>query len=255
MAGLNSVRFTCTSLEGTGKRGILKPDDNGYYDVVLGALNVFNSAGQYYVYEQARELFEDSSQFMRRVKRGVLKGEMGHPKPLPGMTEDQFMQRVLSIYEDNVSHHIKEVTLNFDDVKDGDGKPVIAIMGKVKGSGPHGAALDRSLANPDENVCFSIRAFTDDFRDRGLTKRVLKTIVTWDAVTEPGISVAEKYKAPSLESLMELNLSRGTIERSVTGMRRCGTAMESSIITGNELLKAMGWVDDRVNHKPHFLGW
>ena len=36
----NSVRFTCSSLVGAGKQGIIKPDENGYYELVVGALNV-----------------------------------------------------------------------------------------------------------------------------------------------------------------------------------------------------------------------
>ena len=40
--------FSCTSLMGTNKAGVLKPDENGYYTVVLGALDVYNSAGDFY---------------------------------------------------------------------------------------------------------------------------------------------------------------------------------------------------------------
>jgi outer membrane protein assembly factor BamD len=58
MQSLNSVRFACTSLVGTNKTGMLRKDADGYYEVVVGALNVFNSAGEYYVYEKARQLFE-----------------------------------------------------------------------------------------------------------------------------------------------------------------------------------------------------
>ena len=164
----NSVRFACTSLAGTNKVGNLKKDENGYYEVVVGALNVFNSAGQFYVYEQAKQLFESSSQLMRRVSRGSLRGEYGHPKMLPGMSNEQFANRVMSIHEENTCCHHKEITLDFDRVKDDQGKPVIAIISKVFPSGPMGAALERSLNNPNENVCFSIRAFTDDYRDGGI---------------------------------------------------------------------------------------
>ena len=55
---MNSIKFTCTSLAGSNRVGTLKKDAQGYYEVVVGALNVFNSAGQFYVYEQAKALFE-----------------------------------------------------------------------------------------------------------------------------------------------------------------------------------------------------
>lgn len=251
--GLNSVRFACTSLAGSNKVGNLKKDANGYFEVIVGALDVYNSAGQLYVYEQAKNLFESSSQLMRRVSRGALKGEYGHPKPLPGMTNDQFANRVMSVYEENTCCHHKEITLDFDRVKDEKGKPVIAIISKVCPSGPHGPVLERSLSNPDENVCFSIRAFTDDYREGGTYKRVLKTIVTWDYVTEPGIAYAEKFKAPALEHF-EQDFSRGEIERGLNVARQTGLATESSLITAGELFTSMGWSVD-MSRKPAYANW
>ena len=253
----NSVKFECTSLAGSSKVGNLKRDENGYYPMVVGALNVYNSAGQYYVYEQAKELFQQSSQLMRRVSRGTLRGEYGHPKMTPGMSNDQFANRVMSIYEENICCHHKEITLDFENVKDASGKPVIAIISKVCPSGPLGPALEKSLNNKDENVCFSIRAFTDDFRDGGLTKRVLKTIVTWDYVSEPGIAVAEKFISPALETRNHLNhnFSRGEITRSLAGTSMTGVATESVMLTAGELFKSMNWYADPVMPKPNYLNW
>lgn len=255
----NLIRFACTALAASNKTGVLKKDEDGYYELVVGALNIFNSIGQYYTYEGARDLFEASSTFMRRVKRGVLRGELGHPKPQPGMSEEQFAQRVMSIYEDNVCCHHKEIYLDFDRVKDERGNPIIAIISKVYPSGPHGESLRRSLENPHENVCFSIRAFTDDFDDRNVTKRILRTIVTWDQVMEPGLSVAEKFKAPALESAIvvpnfEHTFSRGQIQRSIKQASRYGMAQESAILTGEELMASFGWVTD-AGEKPAFLKW
>jgi hypothetical protein len=252
---MNSIRFACTSLAGVNKVGNLKKDDQGYYEVVVGALNVFNSAGQFYVYEQAKALFESSSQLMRRVSRGALRGEYGHPKFQPGMTNDQFANRVMSIYEENVSHHFRDITLDFDRVKE-NGKPVIAIIAWVKPAGPNAKALQDSLDNPNENVCFSIRAFTDDYREMGITKRVLKTIVTWDYVNEPGIAVAEKFKAPTLESLSETMFSRGELERGLQVATSMGLATESVQLTANELFTSMGWDSSHMNKsKPSWAGW
>lgn len=254
---LNSIRFACTSLAGVNKAGLLKKDDQGYYEVVVGALNVYNSAGQYYVYEQAKKLFESSSQLMRRVSRGALRGEYGHPKFMPGMSNDQFANRVMSIYEENVCCHFRDITIDFNRVKDAQGKPVIAIVAWVKPAGPNAAALQASLDNPNENVCFSIRAFTDDFREGGVTKRVLKTIVTWDYVNEPGIAVAEKFSAPSLESMTETTFSRGELERSIACGGMTGYASESAMLTAGELFKSMGWesATNVRSSKPAYARW
>lgn len=253
---LNSVRFACTSLAGVNKAGTLKKDDQGYYEVVVGALNVFNSAGQYYVYEQTQELFKSSSQLMRRVARGALRGEYGHPKMSPGMSNDAFANRVMSIWEDKVCCHFRDITLDFERVKDDKGRPVIAIVAWVTPSGPNGPALQKSLDNPNENVCFSIRAFTDDFREGMLVKRILRTIVTWDYVNEPGIAVAEKFKAPSLENIEDRSFSRGELERAVATASH-GLATESVLLTADELFASMGWgkPSDALKHKPAYTNW
>jgi hypothetical protein len=252
----NSVRFACTALAGTNKVGDLKKDANGYFECVVGALNMFNSAGQFYVYEEAKALFEGSSQLQRRVARGALRGEYGHPKMQPGQSNDSFANRVMAIYEDNVCCHHKEITVDFDRVKDSNGRPVIAIISKVLPSGPMGAVLEKSLLNKDENVCFSIRAFTDDYREAGLTKRVLKTVVTFDYVNEPGIAVAEKFKAPALEGLSDIIITRGAMERNLQESSISGIATESMLASSEELFKSMGWSNPVApNSRPVFLNW
>lgn len=250
---MNSIKFVCTALAGLNKSGNLKPDENGYYKVVLGALNMFNSAGEFYAYEPAKALFENSSQLMRRCAKGALRGEYGHPKPMPGQSANEFANRVMSIWEDKVSHHIMDLELDFNSIKDGKGNPIIAIIGKVLPAGPHGAALERSLKNPNENVCFSIRAFTDDHRMGGIVHRHLKTVVTWDYVNEPGLSVAEKWQSPALEGQFDRTFSRGDIERAQQPTQ-LGIAQESVILSAGELFTSMGWSAPR-GEKPAFLRW
>lgn len=176
------IGFSCTTLNGTNKAGKLLPDENGYYTMPVGGLNVFNSAGQFYTYERAKWLFESSSAFMRRVSTGCLKGECGHPKPTQGQSQDSYLQRVMTVDEKNVAAHFSDIWLDLDNVKDSNGKPVIAIMAKLTPSGPMGPALQKSLDNPKEEVCFSIRAFTEDQNLGGVIQRTLKEIITFDWV-------------------------------------------------------------------------
>lgn len=250
----NSVTFCCTALSGINKAGILKKNENGYYPMVVGALNVFNSAGQFYVFEQAKELFQTSSQLMRRVSRGSLRGELGHPKILPGMTNDQFANRIMSIYEENVCCHHKSLTLDFDNVKDEQGKPVIAIISELIPAGPMGPQLEKSLNNKDENVAFSIRAFTDDYREGGVTKRVLKNVITFDQVIEGGISVANKYMSPALES-DGMVFTRGDLERGLNNAKSSGISTESSLMNIIDLFKTCGWDDSNISRKPAYTVW
>ncbi len=197
---MNGFSLSCTALLGTNKAGTLKCDADGYYTVVLGALDVYNSGGAYYPEASARHLFQQSSSLMRRIASGNLRGEYGHPRMEPGMSMDDFVNRVRDIYEPNVCMHIRKVTVDYSTYRNAQGQPVITIIGEIRPSGPRGPALKEQLDNRFEDVCFSIRSLTnDDFRG-GRHNKHLKLIVTWDYVNEPGLAQAHKWNAPGLES-------------------------------------------------------
>lgn len=242
VASPNTVMFSCTRLHGTNKVGELKKTPEGYYPMVIGALNMFNSAGMYYVYDAAKKFFEESSSLMRRVKRGALRGEYGHPRREPHMNLQQYYMRLLDIHPDKVCCHFAKIWLDFDNYKDEQGRPIIAILAHVMPSGPLGSVLEKQLQNPNENVCFSIRSFTDDRPVAGVMHRYIKTIVTFDYVNEPGMSVAEKYNSPALEGFEETVFTRAQIEKASADMRTTvGVGNESVILSGSELLQSLGW--------------
>ncbi len=239
---LNNVTFTCTRLFGTNKVGDLKKNERGYYTMVIGALNMFNSAGMYYRADAAKQFFEESSSFMRRVKRGALRGEYGHPRREAGMSMQAYYARLLSIHEDKVCCHFASVNLDFENYKDDQGRPIVAIIAEVCPNGPLGHVLEKQLANPQENVCFSIRSFTDDKMERGVINRYIKTIVTFDYVNEPGMAVAEKYNSPALEGLEDTVFTRGQIEAgAIQIMETAGVGNESVQLNAHELMASLGW--------------
>jgi hypothetical protein len=236
-----TVRFTCTSLVNTQKRGVVPADADGYYDLVIGGLNMLNSAGMYYEYDSVKDLFEQSSAFMRRVARGALRSEVGHPEPLPGEKEEEFLNRYISINPRNVCAHIAEVYLDFDNFKDAAGRPIVAIMGKVTPSGVHAEMLRKQLENGRENVCFSIRSFTYDYPVGRVIHRVLKNIITFDYVNEPGIHIAEKFKAPALESHYEKVITPKKLQRALLAKDRSVMGAESMTMSAEELFESLGW--------------
>lgn len=230
---MSSFSLSCTALMGTNKAGTLKPDADGYYTVVLGALDVYNSIGAFYPEASARELFERSSSLMRRVSSGNLRGEYGHPRMEPGMSDDAFLARVRDIKEQCVSHHIRKVTVDYTTHRNKQGQPVITIVGEVKPCGPFGPALKEQLENKSEDVCFSIRSLTNDRYEGGRLMKHLKVIVTWDYVNEPGLDVARKWNSPSLEGMVDLPGSeiKFTFDDFKVKMKnpgRVGVGMESS---------------------------
>ena len=226
----DKVFYNCTALAGTNKAGVLAPDADGYYSVILGAFDFPNSVGDIYPWKSAKKLFDDSGALLRRISTGQQRGECGHPKLSPGMTKSQYITRICTIEETRVCFHMKEVWIDKEAVKGPNGRPVVAVMGKVKPSGPYGQALKDQLDNPNENVAFSVRSLTRDTRIASQKFKHMTTLVTWDQVNEPGISVATKYNNPSLESVDDsVSLSETDFITAQEDQLTSGVSMESGL--------------------------
>lgn len=249
----DKITYSCTALDGMNKKGIIKPDADGYYTLVLGALDIHNSSGQFYSFDGSKAVFEESSSFMRRIKDGCLHGETGHPRKAPGMSTRDFISRVLDIDERNICCHFKDITIERSKVKDKNGRYVIAIIGKVKPAGPNGPALEAALQNPHQNVCFSIRSLTEDIVTPGSWTKNIKTCVTFDWVNEPGIHVAKKYYSPALESI---DFTKDQfVDASRFGGRAVGMEDDSSNVTPITVLKDFGLINNPEKERPKSRDW
>ena len=234
-------KFTleCTALNGMNKAGKLKPDDTGYYQVVLGGFDIPNPNGDVYPYKAAAHLFEESSTLMRNITSGNAYGEWGHPKRQPGQTLSNYIKRCGIVDEANIAFHIKKIEINHSDVKDDNGNTIVTILGWVKGVGKHADAFNDMLSNPEQNVCFSIRAATEDVPNtQGKLNRNLVSIVTWDFVVYPGLKVAMKYKSPALESFDKEEITEFDLLDARSEIISTGTALENgnSLDMVNEIL-------------------
>ena len=235
-----------------GKKGIIKPDADGYYNgVVIGALNHYNSAGAYYPLGPAQSLFQTSSSFMRRIGSGNLRGECGHPRRFNSATDEDYMLRLRDLYEPNISHHMRRVWLE-EGHRDEQGRPIILILAEIKPCGPKGAALKDELDNRFEDVCFSLRSFTVDSHFGGQWIKSIREIITFDWVNEPGISAAHKWRSPSLEGYVELDSGVMTKEAVLQLLKNPaklkGFSLESDTNL-DRLVEAMGW-DGRSSVLP-----
>lgn len=244
MNGSRIASYSCTALNGTNKTGALKPGPDGYYTMVVGALNVFNSVGAYYPYEPAKALFDESSSFQRRIQSGSLCGEMGHPRHESGMSTREFMARCMDIRETNICCHFRRIWLEHGTIRDENGRPMIAIMAEIMPSGPMGPALREALNNPSQNVCFSIRSFTVDSTSGGRIYKALKTIITFDCVLEPGISIAKKWFSPALESRHEFAVIPPMLDEMIRHKKAVGSGMESQhCVSAEALAEDLGWME------------
>lgn len=227
-----SIVYQNNILIGTTKVGTIKPDANGYREVVLGAFNVYNSGGAYYPIEPFKNLLLSSSNLMRRIKDRALRSEYGHPRK-GSMTQVEFLARVLDILEEKTCCHIMGIELDENRVKDKEtGQSIHAIVGKVFPSGPHGLVLEKQFNNPEESVSFSIRSITNDRIDSsGVLIKEIKEVVTWDYVNEPGISYAKKGYSPSVESF-DVNATEKDLDYVVFD--------EATILQAREYVKSHG---------------
>lgn len=254
---MSEIRFSATKYTNLKKVGKYEPDADGYYTVVIGGLNVLNSSGELYLAERAKTLFESSSLFMRRVNNGNLKGENGHPKKLPGMTEDQYVDRALEVQEANVCVHYKEIWL---DPEFGRKNPhlnaptMIGILAKVRPTGAMGHVLQQALDNPHENLCFSIRCFTEVVHLAGQRCKHIDEIITFDLVTEPGIAAANKWDSPTFESVKDVIVGKKTFEK-ILAEEGSAVSMESSKVIARTMLQKLTPTPAVKTGSLGFKGW
>lgn len=204
---MSDLYFTQTKLSMLGKSGNAIPDKDGYYEIVIGALNTHNNTGSwYYTAKRVIELFGPGSLLHRKIANGCLRAEIDHPRQLPGEKYDDYVDRMMAIDLNNVCGHFKEVRLDKDFGKKNPhlGNPdMIGIIGKVKPSEPKGAILKQALENPSENACFSIRSLARQELIQGKLVRTILEIITFDFVNEGGVVAASKWDSPATESIHE----------------------------------------------------
>lgn len=236
-------RYGCTALQGTNKSGVMKPDADGFYTMVMGGFNVHNSGEAWYPWSRnVQALFAKTSAFQRRVLDGALRGELGHPRMQPGMNDRQFMNRIMDIYEPNVCQHIADLWADDGLFRGRDGQPIIAILGKVKPFGDKKGALLDALETPRANACQSIRSLTDDNYRNGRLEKEVRAVITYDHVNEPGIYLAKKWNAPGLEahSGPEIVISRDMLDELVERRQNAQMGNESANNVAKSIILDIG---------------
>lgn len=249
------VVFEAIRLKGTNKIGVIKPDSDGCYTQVIGGLNAYNSNEDFYCLEAGKKFFQNDSSFMRKIQRGVLRAEYGHPKREPGMSNHEYTARILRIEETMVCGTWRQIWLSRDTLKDNKGRVIVPIMGKIYPSGPYRDSLVHAFESAQEQVCFSIRSFTNDsyMPGGGKFKRLLN-IVSFDYVNEPGIWNAEKLLSPSMESLEEVPM---LVEDVIKGLEKDSEVSLECSQENNEFRNQLADILEKESKVkiPHFARW
>lgn len=246
----SSVVFECIRLKGSNKLGVIKPDKDGCYTQVIGGLNAYNSGGSFYELEAGLQFFQAQSSFQRKIGRGVLRAETGHPKKTPGMKEYEYGERILRIEETLVCGTWRKIWLSNADLRDEQGRRIVPIMGTIYPSGPYRDMLIHAFQSPGEQVCFSIRSFTNDIpRGDGTFIKKLLQIVTFDYVNEPGMWNAEKLLSPSLEE----HRSNSSLERSYASSVAKESHTDSILVDNPMARQDYSYSSDRYRIDPGTL--
>ena len=200
---MGSITYTATKLHVPGKLGVIKKGADGWYpNVPMGALGCFNSGGAFYLYEESKAAFENSTDFMRKAREGCLYSEVGHPRMTPGMSTNDFMMRARDVVEANWCNALTNVTLTENGARDQRGQPICLITADVKPYGVHAHVAQEALEDPRLNLCYSIRCITMRANVRGMEQRAVAEVINFDLVGEPGLYEAKKRYSPSLESML-----------------------------------------------------
>ena len=253
MSGNVIANYECNVLVNSGKKGELVRDASGYFEFVLGAFNILNARGEFYPFtDQLKALFGPGGDFHRRVvgdpslgrAGGKLKGEFEHPTIAPGQSLDSFIARWKTINTANEAVHIKSVRLEWS--KDHRGQPIVLVYGMIKGSGPHGEAVDKSFANCEENVAMSGRYICNPVMINGIRNKMVTTVITFDKVNEGGIAPADKYNTPTMETIDGGEFTLAMLEKAERS-QPVALAGESSDDVSFTMIKAgLGWQKTEV---------
>lgn len=186
------------ALINTGKSGSLKKLDNGYHELLLGAIGAVGNGGWVYDEKGCEAYLTRNADFLERLKRGQMKMEWGHPVREPGMSDAVWLARIHTILESNTCAHIRAIHLSRDTLKDKNGRPLVAIVGEIAPWGKQAGEFRMMLENPHGDVNSSVRSFTDNNSRTG--RKIFTNVITWDHVTSPGIKETTKYNTPSMEA-------------------------------------------------------
>lgn len=195
-------RSIATKIENSNKT--IKKNERGEYCVVVGAVNHFSKAGEFYTAQDVREkFFQANSMLMQRCKNGDVKIESEHPVFEANMDKRAWFERLYSYDKLRVAGIITELWLEELPIKEnGTDLNIILIWAAIKPleDRPLGKTLKLDLDNPDINTAFSIRSIIIKELVNFTTVCKIEDIICFDWVSSPGIGKANTFYTAGMES-------------------------------------------------------
>ena len=220
-------------LDLSGKSGIFKPNEHGYYTMPIGGFNCHNSIGEFYTMEGVDKCMGPGSKLQKDIGDGRLMGEYGHPVQPHGMSEADFGMRFQSV-DDKETCALFHKVWNDDRIaqsKEFSGAGIepnsVVTMAELK---PHGRlwdSLQRAFDDPHVNIGFSVRNLSYDRWVNNKCHVILAKIITWDAVIKTGISAAQKWLSPRLERETKIQVTPAYVDAMEKALYRNALRQES----------------------------
>jgi Peptidase S80 family len=196
----NNISFIVETLAIKNGRALraLRPDSEGYFEIPLAALGVVTRNKTYYdIPSFVDQITGTESYINKTITDGSLYSEYGHPD-ISLMTQEQAINRLLSVKEDKVCNHIKSIKTG--PKLEGGG---ILLLGRIKPHGPYSKHLQQSLDDPNINTSFSLRSIAKNENKNGVMWRKMSKLITFDYCAVSGYQEASKRYSPAVEMLIE----------------------------------------------------
>lgn len=250
-------RSISTKIENSNKT--IKKNERGDYCVVVGAVNHFSKAGEFYTAQDVqKKFFETNSMLMQRCKNGDVKIESEHPVFESNMDKRAWFERLYSYDKTRVAAIITELWLEELPIKEnGTDLNIILIWAAIKPLEDRalGRTLKLDLDNPDINTAFSIRSIIIKELVNFTTVCKIKDIITFDWVSSPGIGKANTFYSAGMESSKDYSVHLANLENfeEVNTVKRIITntpGLESSSLSG-----ALAKNIDNIVSTKKLLNW
>lgn len=213
---MSNISFGNIILAQSGKKGVLKPmknkdgTDSEYYLLNAGGFNIPNRHGiTYPVNRYIEECMQPQSDLRRRIERGEVYGEWGHPSPvyfeeMNGVLVKrtitqvwQWINRLKEIDKNNICMHIREIHFDTSAWRGGSRGPIYNLI-EVCPYGDREKLFRDNITNPSMNTSVSIRTVITPFEFGDTTKNT-EYWTGYDAVLEGGMNHSNKHMTAGCE--------------------------------------------------------
>lgn len=210
---MSQLSFGNIILAQNGKKGVITPDADGYYFLNAGGFNIPNRHGIVYkVNDYLEECMHPESDLRRRIERGEVYAEAGHPpmyflERVNGMVVRtpitdlvQWINRLKTIEMDRACGHISDIIFDTSKWRPRSNAPIETFL-KIKPylSTVYGRMFEENLKTPQMNTSMSIRTVTSPLQ-AGSKVRNVEYFTNFDWVWEPGMANANKHQTAGVES-------------------------------------------------------